>query len=232
MKIAYCAGHYLGTSGKRVPKALDKNQTREWTLNDRIARYFNLAALEYEDVETLRTDDSTGQKEIKIKDRTAKANEWGADLYLDLHHNAGINLGKGGGVVAVSKKKDAKGETYREAIYAAIIDATGLKGNRSNPTYAKNYETMVKAKMTALIIECGFMDSKTDYPIISTEEYAKQVGYAIMEAIAEINGLRKKQPEPKIHYRVQVGYFSKKENAEALQTKLINQGYEAIIKEV
>jgi hypothetical protein len=38
-KIAYCAGHYLGTPGKRVPKALDPNETREWTLNDRVADY-------------------------------------------------------------------------------------------------------------------------------------------------------------------------------------------------
>jgi hypothetical protein len=30
-------------------------------------------------------------------------------LYLDMHHNAGINGGSGGGVVAFSKKKDATG---------------------------------------------------------------------------------------------------------------------------
>ena len=63
-KIAYCAGHYIGTPGKRVPKKLDKNQTREWTLNDRIARYFDEAAKQYEDVATLRVDDPTGKKHI------------------------------------------------------------------------------------------------------------------------------------------------------------------------
>ena len=50
-KIAYCAGHYIGTAGKRIPASLDKNQTREWTLNDRVARNFAQAALEYEGVE-------------------------------------------------------------------------------------------------------------------------------------------------------------------------------------
>lgn len=35
-KIACCAGHYLGTPGKRVPKTLDPNETREWTLNGMI----------------------------------------------------------------------------------------------------------------------------------------------------------------------------------------------------
>jgi N-acetylmuramoyl-L-alanine amidase len=231
LKIAYCAGHGLGTAGKRVPKALDANQTREWTLNDRIARYFNLAALEYEEVLTLRTDDSTGKTDIKIKDRTKKANDWGADIYLDFHHNAGIKLGKGGGVVAISKKSDDIGRTYRDAIYAAVVAAGGLKGNRANPTYAKNFDTMKYAKMPALIIEYGFMDSRVDYPIISTDAYAKAVAYATMEAIAAVKGLQKKQDDSKVRYRVQVGCFSKEENAKRLQAQLKGLGFDAIIKE-
>ena len=226
-KIAYCAGHYLGTAGKRVPKSLDKNQTREWTLNDRIARYFLEAALEYGEVELLRTDDPTGKKEIEIKDRTQAANDWGADLYLDFHHNAGINLGKGGGVVAISKKKDTAGKAYRDAIYAAVVAAGNLRGNRSNPTYEKNFKTMQYAKMPAVIVEFGFMDSKTDYPVISTEAYAKAVAYAVMEAVARLAGLSRKTTR----YRVQVGYFSKKENALALQKKLQQSGFDAIIRE-
>ena len=37
MKIAIDAGHGLYTSGKRCLKKLDPNETREWTLNSRIA---------------------------------------------------------------------------------------------------------------------------------------------------------------------------------------------------
>jgi len=229
-KIAYCAGHYLGTAGKRVPKALDKNQTREWTLNDRVARYFAEAAELYEGVQLLRTDDPTGQKYRSIAERTKLANDWGGSFYLDIHHNAGIALGKGGGAVAISKKKDAAGKTYRDAIYAHVVAAGDLKGNRANPTYEKNLSTMVNAKMPAVILECGFMDSRTDYPVIATEAYAKAVGYAAMEAIASVAGLSKKQPA-RLRYRVQVGYFSKEENAKALQEKLQKLGFEAIIKE-
>ena len=36
LKIALTAGHYLETAGKRCLKSLDKNETREWVLNDRI----------------------------------------------------------------------------------------------------------------------------------------------------------------------------------------------------
>lgn len=229
-KIAYCAGHYLGTAGKRVPKALDGNQTREWTLNDRVARYFAEAALEYEDVALLRTDDPTGKQQILIKDRTQNANTWGADIYIDIHHNAGINLGTGGGVVVINKKKDVAGAWYGTVIYQKVIEAGGLKGNRSKPTYEKNLSTMVHAKMPAVIIECGFMDSRTDYPVISTEEYAKKVGYALMAAIAAVANLQK-TPLRELRYRVQVGSFSKKENALRLQAQLKDLGFETIVKE-
>ena len=192
LKIAYCAGHYIGTAGKRVPKTLDKNQTREWVLNDRVARYFAEAAEQYEGVELLRTDDATGKTHISIKNRTKKANSWGADLYVDMHHNAAGKVFSGGGVVAFSKKKDATGKKYRDAIYAAVVAVGGLRGNRSKPLVEKNYSTMVHSKAPAVLIEYGLMDSTVDYPVISTDVYAKKVGYATMEAIAQVASLKKK----------------------------------------
>lgn len=191
-KIAYCAGHYIGTAGKRVPKSLDPNQTREWVLNDRVARYFAEAAKQYEGVDLLRTDDATGKKHISIKNRTKKANEWGADFYLDIHHNAGINGGSGGGVVAFCEKKNETGKKYRDAIYSAVISAGKLKGNRANPLVEKNYDSLIYANAPGVLMEYGFMDSKTDAPIILTDAYAKKVGYATMEGIAKVKGLKKK----------------------------------------
>lgn len=231
-KVAYCAGHYLGTLGKRVPKKLDPAETREWVLNDRVARYFNERMLQYDGVETMRTDDSTGKKEIKIKDRTAAANEWGADIYLDIHHNAGAKLTNAGGVVAFSYPKSAKGKEYRDAVYAAVISAGKLVGNRSNPKVEKAYKSLKFAKAPAVLIEYGFMDSRSDYPVISTEEYAKAVGYATADGIAKVAGLKKKNlAEPKILYRVQVGCYSKKSSAETVLKALKNDGYDAIMKE-
>lgn len=232
-KVAYCAGHYLGTPGKRVPKKLDPAETREWVLNDRVARYFNERMLQYDGVETMRVDDSTGKKEIKIKDRTAAANAWGADIYLDIHHNAVGRVFDGGGVVAYCYPGSKKGREYRDAVYAAVIEAGKLRGNRSNPKAEKAFDSLRLTKAPAILIEYGFMDSRFDYPIISTNEYAKAVGYATADGIAKVAGLEKKKPaEPKILYRVQVGCYSKKHNAETVLKALENDGYDAVIVEV
>ncbi len=190
-KIAYCAGHYKDTPGKRIPKNLDKAETREWVLNDRVADYFKKAAEDY-DTQLLRTDDPTGKTFIDIPDRVKKANRWGADFYLDIHHNAGISGGTGGGVEAFCYPGSAKGKRYRNAIYEAVIASGGLKGNRATPLKEKAFDSLYLTNMPAVLVEYGFMDSKTDAPVILTAAYAKKVAYATMAAIAEIAGLTKK----------------------------------------
>ena len=191
-KIAYCAGHYINTPGKRLPKELDPNETREWVLNDRVADAFAEAAAQYEDVLLYRTDDCTGKTFVDIPDRVAQANAWGADLYIDMHHNAAGKVFPGGGVEAFSYPGSAKGKEYRDAIYKSVLEAGGLKGNRSNPLQEKKFDSLALTNMPAVLIEYGYMDSTVDAPVILDREYSKKVGYATMEAIAQVAGLKKK----------------------------------------
>lgn len=226
-KLAIGAGHYLGTAGRRVPAALDPAQTKEWQLNNRVAEYVAEAAQQYEDVELLRVDDPTGKVMISLDDRCKAANDWGADFCLSPHHNAYQGKPwKGGGVVAFSAPGDGKSTVYRNAIYDAVVAAGGLRGNRASPKSEKAFKALVQTKAPAVLVEYGFMDSKVDAPVILTEEYAKAVGYATMEAIAKVAGLKKK---PR-YYRVQVGAFQKKEYADALLDKLKAAGFDGYIK--
>jgi hypothetical protein len=73
-----------------------------------------------------------------------------------------------------------------------MIAAGCLKGNRAQPLREKRYLTMKYFKGTALLIENGFMDSRTDYPVISTPTYAKLAGYSIMRGIAKHYNLKEK----------------------------------------
>lgn len=191
-KIAYCAGHYLQIPGKRLPAQLDANCTREWVLNDRVARYFAEAAAAYEGVQLYRTDDETGKTFVDIPERVAQANKWGADLYIDMHHNAAGVIFTGGGVEAFSYPGSVAGRKYRDAIYEAVISAGGLKGNRGKPLQEKRFDSLSLSKMPAVLVEYGYMDSSVDAPIILTDAYAKKVGYATMEAVAKLKGLKKK----------------------------------------
>lgn len=228
LKIALTAGHYLETAGKRCMKSLDPNQTREWVLNDRIADKVEKLLSAYDGYELIRTDDTTGKKDISLEARTNAANNFKADIYISIHHNAGILGGKGGGIVAYTYTNvDSVTKEWQKELYNALIAKTGLKGNRATPLAKSNLAECRLTKMPAVLLELGFMDSKTDVPIILTEDYANKCAEAIVEVIVKKGGLTKKAPD-KI-YRVQVGAYSNKENAEAMQKKLKSAGFDAII---
>lgn len=199
IRIAYNAGHILATPGKRVPQELDPWQTREWVLNDRVARYFYQEMMEYEGVELLRLDDPEGLKPIDIDQRVAAANQWPADSYLSIHHNAAGRIFDGGGVEVYIDAEGGKSEEYAKAIYDAIVEATGLKGDRADPLRStadgeRLYETRA-TRMPAVLVEYGYMDSTVDAPIILTEAYARAAGTATARAIAKVAGLEKKEEE-------------------------------------
>lgn len=195
-KLALNAGHGMYTEGKRCMKSLDPGETREWWLNQRVANYVQEAAKQYDGFDILRTDDTTGQEDVTLSARCAAANRYGANLYLSLHHNAGINGGRGGGVVAFCARGSTIGAPWRDALYAAVVGAGGLAGNRADPRTEKNFDELVGTSMAAVLIECGFMDSSTDVPIILSEAYAKAIGYAVAECIASRAGLAKKVQQP------------------------------------
>lgn len=234
-KIALGAGHGINTAGKRCMKSIDPNETREWWLNDRICDYIESRLKAYEGYELLRLDDSDdGKDDVALSVRTDSANKWGADFYLSVHHNAGINGGSGGGIVAYTHPKSSKASVeWRDALYKALIKHTGLKGNRTSPCLTENYHVLRESDMPAVILELGFMDSTTDVPIILTDEYAQQCADAIVEVIVERGKLTKKAVEEKdTIYKVQVGAFSKKENAERLMAELKSKGYQVYMVQV
>ena len=232
LKIALTAGHYKHTAGKRIPANLDKNQTREWVLNDRICDKIEQKLKAYEGYELLRTDDTTGEKDISNTERIAKANKFGADVYLSIHHNAGIGGGKGGGIVAyVYPKVDAVTKAWQKELYDALIRHTGLKGNRATPLATGDFQVLRETKMPAVLLECGFMDSATDVPIILSEEYADKCAEAIVEVFVKRGGLQPKVKNTAL-YLVQTGAFSIRENAEKQVKELNSKGFDAIIKQV
>ena len=194
-KLALTAGHYKHTAGKRIPKNLDKNETREWVLNDRICDKIEQKLKAYEGYQLLRTDDTTGEKGISNAERISKANKFGADLYLSVHHNAGIGGGTGGGIMAYTYTKVSdKTKEWQKELYNALIKHTGLKGDRATPLATANLEECRETAMPAVLLELGFMDSKTDVPVILSEDYAEKCATAIVETVAKRGGLAKKKP--------------------------------------
>ena len=193
-KLALGAGHGRDTAGKRCLKSLDPNETREWWLNDRICDKVERLLAGYEGVEVLRLDDSDdGAEDVALAERVSAANAWGADFYLSIHHNAGINGGKGGGIVAYCHPKAGKVSVeWRDDLYEVLVEHTGLRGNRSTPKTTADHYVTRNTKMPSVLLELGFMDSATDVPVILSDEYAQSCADAIVDVVVRKARLTKK----------------------------------------
>lgn len=191
-KIALNAGHGINTAGKRCLKSLDPNETREWTLNSRICNKIEEKLRMYSGYEVLRLDDIKGEIDIPLNTRTNKANGWGADFYLSVHHNAGIGGGIGGGIETYTYiKASAKSYEWQDALYESLIKHTALKGNRADGKRKADLHEVRVSNMPAVLIECGFMDSTIDVPIILTEKFADEVANACVEVLVSKGNLAK-----------------------------------------
>ena len=236
IKIAIDAGHGLKTAGKRCMKKLDANETREWVLNSRIANKLQTLLKPY-DCEVLRVDDITGATDVSNTNRAKRANEWGADIYISIHHNAGLSGRSGGGTTVYYSSSKPERSVQANLLYKAIVAQTGLVGNRSSKVIKKGFTVIKKANAPSFLIENGFMDSPTDVPIILTEDHANKTAQGLLNflvaqwKLAKLTEPEKDEPEANDEtvYRVQCGAFRNKANAEALRNKLIADGYEAVV---
>lgn len=195
LKIAIDAGHYKGTPGRRCLAALDPAQTGEWELNRRVADKLEELMAGY-DCQVIRVDDKTGDRLIDLGDRVAAANGCPADVYLSIHHNAGIKGGSGGGcVVYTAHGCQAKSRALQKAVYGAVVSRTGLVGNRATPMAESRLYVLQRTTMPAILIECGFMDSRTDVPVILGPYFGEQVASGLLAALVEVFGMKKKKEE-------------------------------------
>ena len=190
IKIAIDAGHGRYTAGKRCLKSIDPCETREWTLNSRIAEKV-IAHLERCGAEILRTDDASGKTDVPLATRSSKINQWGADYSVSIHHDSGAGGTSAGGttVFVYSGPHSSKSDALQRAVYEGIIAACGKWGNRAEPMTSANFHMVREPSCPAILVECGFMDSATDTPMILTEAFADKCALGIAKGICQAAGL-------------------------------------------
>lgn len=226
--IALDAGHGMGTPGKRCLKSIDHNQTREWWLNDRIMDIVEQTLKNNYDCKVIRVDDTTGAKDISLSARVKTANNAKADIYVSMHHNAGINGGTGGGTVIFYYSGNPERPIQAQQLYDCIVGQTGLRGNRSQQVVKNAFYVIKNTTMPAFLVENGFMDSRSDTPVILTEEHAQKTAEGVVNFIVEVLKLDKTngsstQPKVSTYYPA---YTGKKTTLTAALTSLgINSTY-------
>lgn len=168
-----------------------------------------------------KDENDTLSEEIK------ECNAFSPDLAVDIHNNAG---GGDGGEVFYHHG-GGKGKTLAENILAEIVkvgqNSRGIK-TRTNSSGKDYYAFIRNTACPAVIVECAFVDNPTDLQILSTEAKRKEMGVAIAKGILKTLGVEI-QPERGTMYKVQVGAYLVKSNAEDMQRKIKALGFNAFI---
>lgn len=236
VKIVIDAGHGKNTPGRRTMKKFNNRVWTEWELNNRIAVKTENLLKDY-DVEVVRLDDRTGKRDIPLRERTNKANKYNNAYLLSIHHNAGINGGKGGGLTTfIANNAQGKSKQLQKPFYDTLIKNGALKGNRVNPNSEAAFWILRNQKHPSILVEYGFMDSATDVPIIVTEAYADKMARGNVEfLVKEFNLKRLNKPveETKLpegeYFRVVVGSYRERANANRIQDKLKKAGFDSFL---
>lgn len=172
-----------------------------------------------------RTTDETDP----LTDEVKECNAFNPDYAVEIHNNAG----GGDGVEIFHHFGGGKGKTLAQNILDEIIaigqNSRGLKTKRNSS--GKDYYGWIRnTKAPACLVECAFVDNKKDIAIVDTAAEQKKMGVAIAKGILKTLGIAYRQKEEKtILYRVQVGAYKSRENANDMLLKLKAAGFDGIV---
>lgn len=190
-KIALDAGHGLGTSGKQTPDGI-----KEWALNDKV-RDKVVALLKNYDVEFVFPDNNEGKTDEGLTSRRTMYVNKKVAAAVSIHHNAytGKWNSATGVEVYTDKNATAKDKKLAECIYNRLVKNTGLKGRGIKEA---NWTVIDQDAIPAVLVEGGFMDSKKDYKVITSDAGQTAYAKAIAEGLIEFLGLKKKVVTEKV----------------------------------
>ena len=153
----------------------------------------------------------------------ADANNWGADLFVSNHFNAGG--GDGYEALVYGEDRVALGKIFEKHVLAAGQNSRGVK---LRPDLAVLRQT----EMPAVLNEGAFVDNQKDIADWNEDAELGKLAVAYAQAAAEVLKLERKTPLENVLYRVQVGAYRDAANAQTIQEKLKAAGFDGIIVKV
>lgn len=157
-----------------------------------------------------------------------ECNNFNPDLAVDVHNNAG----GGDGFEVYYHYKGGTSKNLAQNIEQEVLkigqNSRGCK-TKLNSSGSDYFGFIRQTTAPTVIVEGAFLDNKTDVQIIDELHEQQAFGKAYAKGILKTLGVEIKQNSDQVKsdrlFRVQVGAFANKSNAENLVKKLRDQGY-------
>lgn len=176
MKIALSAGHNVFINNNFDVGAV-ANGKREADITRETVKYlFEILKKQgHEVIDVTPYDEKFTEKKSHHEKRCKAVDEFKADLYLDIH----VNAGGGTGTECWVYDKTSKSYPYAEEICESISKNIGLqnRGVKINPTFW----SLSLCKAPAIIVEGAFIDNKEDMSKLNPQNYAESIALVFGE---------------------------------------------------
>ena len=188
MKICISIGHGKSARGGYDSGALGGNY-QEFKIGREIGKYIGEVFKGYNCTADVINYDAT----LYLTDRIAHVNKHGYDLAMEIH----LNASGGTGSEVYYKHKSATGKKLAGAISKSIANTFGIRDRgakvKINPANGTDYFGFVRScKCESLLIETVFIDTASDRKHVETAAGQRQCAEAIVKAIADFYGIKKK----------------------------------------
>lgn len=165
-----------GTQSVNSPKLLEKN------LALTTAKMLN-TLLKGHGFKTVMTRED--DRFIALNERAEMANEKEARLFISVHYNAAENKAAKGIEVFYYKtekeeKRTQESKKLADAVLGQVIQETTAL---SRGVKSKNLAVLRETKMTAILIEGGFMTNEEEMNNIRNASYMKKIAWGIVQGI-------------------------------------------------
>src|SRR5699024_1719745 len=172
----------------------------------------------------------TTDKTVALNRRGPLANNFNADVFVSIHTNAFGNP-SAQGVETYSYPGSSKGRNLAKDIHNEIVKAKLYSKNRGLKT--ANFAVLRQSRMPAALPEIAFNTNKADETLLkhTHDEFATAIAKGILKNLGiKYKAKSKPKKDNKGLYKVQVGAFKDKKNAEKLAKELKKKGYSNFIK--
>lgn len=188
MNICVSIGHGKSVKGGYDSGALGGNY-QEFKIGREIGKYIGEIFKGYACTADVINYDAT----LYLTDRIAHVNKHGYDLAIEIH----LNAAGGTGSEVYYKHKSSTGKKLAAAISKSIANTFGIRDRgakvKINPANGTDYFGFVRScKCESLLIETVFIDTASDRKHVETAAGQKQCAEAIVSAIANFYGIKKK----------------------------------------
>lgn len=161
-------------------------------------------------------------KGLDVAGRIKESNEWGADVHIPIHTNAG-----GGDGTLVMCYTGCTGNKYVKNIYSALAEVS--PGKDDGIKVRTDLAEITGTTAMCVYTECEFHDTHGDW----IDKNTGKLGKAIAKGMCKADGKTFKSEggntstDSGTLYKIQAGAFAEKENAEKLVKQLKAEGFDA-----